>query len=68
MLPLPLNTNLYFDLGVHQTVMKWPPGEVAVWCSVEEWALELRQMWVWNIVLSLTSSGYLVSYSKLSVL
>lgn len=39
----------------HSAVMKCPPGKVGVWDSMEEWALELRYMWVWNIALSLTS-------------
>lgn len=50
----------------HSAVMKCPPGKVGVWDSMEEWALELRYMWVWNIALSLTSFGYSVSFSNLS--
>ena len=41
--------------------MKCPPGEVAIWYSVKEWGLELREMWIWNTALSMTSSGCLVS-------
>lgn len=45
--------------------MKCPPGTVAVWYSMEKWALGVEVIWVWNKALSVIS-GYLVSYSNIS--